>query len=66
MKKTIKEEDFYKCKRCKISSDTKYGMCPCPRGGCEAKITGTKTITTIITFNRILSATQKIWNKSRL
>ena len=38
---TQTEEDYYTCKRCEIDSLENSRMCPCPRGGCEAKISGT-------------------------
>jgi hypothetical protein len=38
--KKIETLDYYECKRCKITSKTKDQLCPCPRGGCEAKIVG--------------------------
>ena len=57
-----KEDDYYICKRCKISSlDTQ--MCPCPRGGCEALISG--TIITTEVFDPVLTEDQKEWNKNR-
>lgn len=43
-KKVIKEK-YYECPRCKINSRTKDVWCPCPRGGCEAVVTGTIVIT---------------------
>lgn len=58
--KTIKEEDYYSCNSCNITSQTKNRMCPCPRGGCEAKIVGT-----IITIKKLiteLSEEQIKWN----
>lgn len=49
MRKTIttknKEEEYWKCNRCRITSETKDRMCPCPRGGCEARLVG-KIVTT--------------------
>jgi hypothetical protein len=45
MKKEIKKEDYYECKRCDINS-LGLRMCPCPRGGCEAEVVGEK-ITTV-------------------
>lgn len=46
MSAIIKEvRNYWECKRCKINSLTIDSRCPCPRGGCEAKIVG-KTITT--------------------
>ena len=47
--KTVKKPNF-SCERCEITSDTPQRMCPCPRGGCEAKHVATKIITTITTF----------------
>lgn len=62
MKKT-KKTDYYTCSRCEIHSGTKGQMCPCPRGGCEAKISGTIIVTTEITLNKKLTKAQKDWNK---
>jgi hypothetical protein len=56
-------DDYYECPRCKIDSLTESRMCPCPRGGCEAIITG--TITTTKTLNKTLSPEQIEWNKNR-
>jgi hypothetical protein len=48
-KSKVITEDYFECKLCNISSETKGRMCPCPRGGCEAEIVGKKlTITRII------------------
>lgn len=58
-----KEEDYYTCSRCKINSNTEDRMCPCPRGGCEAKISGTLYTTTIVELDKTLSSEQKKWNK---
>lgn len=52
MSKKTTKEDFYSCKRCKISSDTKDRMCPCPRGGCESEITGVIIITREVKLNK--------------
>jgi len=38
--------DYWECKRCRINSKTKDRMCPCPRGSCEAEVTGREVITT--------------------
>ena len=38
----IKETIVFGCIRCEITSETEGRMCPCPRGGCEAEIIGTK------------------------
>ena len=57
-----KKTDFYECKRCEITSDTKGRMCPCPRGSCEAAIIGTKIVQTS-TLLLPLNAEQKKWNK---
>ena len=62
-KTKIKTTDFYTCARCEITSDTKRSMCPCPRGSCEAKISGTKTKTTITVIDKKLTEEQKQWNK---
>jgi hypothetical protein len=60
MNEIVKKEDFYSCRRCNITSETKGRICPCPRGGCEAKITGTLLTTkTLITE---LSDEQIKWN----
>ncbi len=61
----IKSDDYYTCKTCEINSETKGRMCPCPRGSCEAIITGTIKTTTIIEFNSKLTKEQKKWNKNR-
>jgi hypothetical protein len=61
----FEEDDYYECKRCSITSDTPKCMCPCPRGGCEAKIKATKTTITTTSFDSKLSSEQKKWNKNR-
>jgi hypothetical protein len=56
-----KEEDYYTCSRCEVHSMTKGRVCPCPRGSCEAKISGT-----VITEKYIeteLTAEQTRFNK---
>ncbi len=45
MKTTVNKEDYWVCNRCKINSNTKGRMIPCPRGGCEAKLKGQIIIT---------------------
>lgn len=60
MKNKIKQTDYYECKSCKINSTTKGRMCPCPRGGCDARITGTLIITKELDTN--LSQEQIKWN----
>ena len=45
MKTTTKKKDYWVCERCKINSNTKNRMIPCPRGGCEAAIKGEIIIT---------------------
>jgi len=45
-KTKVKKEDIWSCDSCKIHSDTKNRMCPCPRGGCDAIVIGKKVITT--------------------
>lgn len=45
MKKNVKKEDYYVCKRCGINSNTKDRFIPCPRGECEAKVKGQIIIT---------------------
>lgn len=60
----IEELDYYECPRCELNSEDKEGnMCPCPRGGCEAKIIGTITKTTITELNKELTPEQIQWNK---
>ena len=49
----IRTEDYYVCERCEKDS-LGQGMCPCPRGFCEAVIGG--TITT--TINKTLTEEQ--------
>lgn len=60
----IKLKDYYKCGRCKITSETKGSMCPCPRGSCEAIIVGTIKTTTIKELNSNLTKEQKDWNNN--
>jgi len=43
-----KRDDYYACTRCDINSLTKDRMCPCPRGGCEAKLVGSIDTITIL------------------
>ena len=40
-------EEYFECKRCNISSETQGRLCPCPRGSCEAMLTG-EVVTTIV------------------
>lgn len=42
--KTTNSKIFY-CNRCEIDS-LGSRMCPCPRGGCDAKVVGLKTVKT--------------------
>jgi len=63
MDEIIKEKDFYSCIRCDITSETKGRKCPCPRGGCEAKITGTLLTTKKLVTE--LSDEQIRWNSDR-
>lgn len=58
-----KEKDYYTCSRCKIDSLTKGSMCPCPRGGCEAAITGTVITEIKVTIDTNLTEEQIKWNK---
>lgn len=58
-------EDYYKCNRCDINSLTKGSMCPCPRGGCEAKIVGTIVTTINREISNKLTKEQISWNKNR-
>ena len=53
-------EDYYFCPRCDKNS-VNHKHCPCPRGSCEARISG--TITTTITLDETLSPEQEQWNK---
>ena len=55
-----KTEDYMFCHICDISSLGEH-MCPCPRGGCGARIEG--TVTTIITLDKNLTEEQQNWNK---
>lgn len=55
-----KNIDYYECKRCNLNS-IKNAWCPCPRGGCEARIEGTVKIVT--TIDRKLTKEQIKWNK---
>jgi hypothetical protein len=57
----VKQEDYYTCERCDITSLTEGRMCPCPRGSCEAKISGTINITT--TLDKNLTSEQEQWNE---
>jgi len=41
-----KQRDLWECPRCKNSSLDEDECCPCPRGSCEAEITGL-VITTV-------------------
>ena len=62
-----KNQDFYECDRCEADNSTEKAnslnkvWCPCPRGSCEARITG--TVKTIITVDKTLTAKQIKWNK---
>jgi len=58
----IKTKDYYYCPRCEQDS-LGDSMTPCPRGGCEARIEGTVTITKSITIDRTISPEQEQWNK---
>ena len=51
IEKKIIETEYWECSRCDISSETKDRLCPCPRGGCDAKVVGTTKITKEITIN---------------
>lgn len=51
-KKTITKEGYYECGSCRISSETKNRMCPCPRGGCEANLKGEVIITRELKIKR--------------
>jgi hypothetical protein len=57
----VKQEDYYICERCDITSLKEGKMCPCPRGSCEAKISG--TVTTRITLDRNTTPEQERWNR---
>lgn len=62
--KVVTNKDYYTCLRCGNNSINKKGtMIPCPRGSCEAKISGTVIITTITTIDTNLTEEQKKWNK---
>ena len=43
------KKHYWECNNCGTNSQTQDCMIPCPRGGCEAKITG-EIITTINKF----------------
>lgn len=50
---SIKQTPFWECNRCKKNSinNPEYGSCPCPRGSCEAEITGkVVTIVNVVKF----------------
>lgn len=49
VEKSVKLEDYFICRRCKISSITEGRMCPCPRRSCEAYKAGTAE--TVIKIN---------------
>lgn len=49
-KTNVKTKDFWACERCKITSNTKGRMIPCPRGGCDAEVVGTTEIITCKQF----------------
>jgi hypothetical protein len=49
------EEDYFKCERCNIDSLGER-MCPCPRGSCDAVLSG--TVTTVVTLNDVLTKEQ--------
>ncbi len=46
-KTKIKESstEFYYCNSCKIDTDTKDRICPCPRANCKAELLGHKKVT---------------------
>lgn len=48
---TTQTYDYYECERCKINTETKGRMCPCPRGSCDAELKGKVMITKSIFFN---------------
>lgn len=51
--KAIKgENDYWECERCQINTLTKDRMIPCPRGGCEAEVTGEIVTTVVLTKNK--------------
>jgi len=62
-RKEIKEtkSDYYTCGKCKIDSLTKGRMCPCPRGSCVAKISGSVIRTRKIDLT--VTPEQAQWNK---
>lgn len=55
------EEDYYTCKRCEIDSLDDSRMCPCPRGGCEAKIS--RTVIKTVELDTKISLEQDKWNQ---
>lgn len=48
--KEVKREvrEYYTCERCKVDSLQDQKWVPCPRGSCEAKVTGTETTITYL------------------
>lgn len=50
MKTKTKEVDYWTCDRCEINSLGEQ-MCPCPRGSCEAEVTGKVITTTTLILN---------------
>lgn len=51
-KPKISSESIYGCAECKIDNIKNADrMCPCPRGGCEAKVIGTKVTTEQVLFH---------------
>lgn len=52
MTKKVEKTEIWGCDRCKITSESKDRMCPCPRGGCDAEIIGEKIVTTEIILKK--------------
>jgi len=58
------KKDYYTCSRCENNTLEPNGtMIPCPRGGCEAKISGTINTVVTTTIDKNLTPAQLKWNK---
>ena len=67
MGKEVIKRDYWTCDRCKIDSETKGRMVPCPRGSCDAEITGEVTITKeIVKFDKPLENVERFFCKQEL
>jgi hypothetical protein len=64
---TTKQTDFWECSQCGITSSTSGRMIPCPRGSCEAKVTGqmiTVVTKTLIRYEKKEESKQLIDEKT--